>query len=109
GGAFNDLVEVAGDLELDGRLDVVVSPGRSFGPGVYRVFNYGGALGGPGLTLGTLPGGSDFHVQTSVANQVNLVNTDRLVLRFWDGAAGGRNDDAITGGDGVWQNDGGND
>lgn len=109
GGAFNDLVDVGGDLVLGGTLNVATSAGGSFGPGIYRVFNYGGALSGPGLALGTLPAGTDFHVQTSVDHEVNLVNTDGMALRFWDGAAGGRNDGAITGGDGVWQNDGGND
>ncbi|MGY0556947.1 autotransporter-associated beta strand repeat-containing protein [Lysobacter sp. A421] len=109
GGAFNDLIAVGGDLVLDGTLDVATSAGGSFGPGIYRVLNYGGALSGPGLTLGTLPSGTDFYVQTSVAHEVNLINTSGLALRFWDGAAGGRNDGTITGGDGIWQNTAGND
>src|SRR5690606_30332974 len=109
GGALNDLVEVGGDLVLGGTLNVATSEGGSFSPGIYRVFNYGGALSGPGLTLGTLPAGTDFHVQTSVEHEVNLVNASGLALRFWDGAAGGRNDGVITGGDGVWQNAAGND
>ncbi|MGY0798534.1 autotransporter-associated beta strand repeat-containing protein [Lysobacter sp. A286] len=109
GGAFNDLIDVGGDLVLGGTLDVATSAGGSFGPGIYRVLNYGGALSGPGLTLGTLPSGTDFYVQTSVAHEVNLINTSGLALRFWDGAAGGRNDGTITGGDGIWQNTAGND
>ncbi|MGN7726536.1 autotransporter-associated beta strand repeat-containing protein [Luteimonas sp. 22616] len=109
GGAFNDLIDVGGDLVLGGTLDVATSAGGSFGPGIYRVLNYGGTLSGPGLTLGTMPSGTDFYVQTSVAHEVNLINTSGLALRFWDGATGGRNDGAITGGDGIWQNTAGND
>ncbi len=104
GGAFNDLIEVGGDLTLDGTLNVSVTSGGSFDPGVYRVINYGGTLTDNGLTAD--PG---YFVQTSVANQVNLVNTTGLTLRFWDGAAGAKNDGMITGGDGLWQASSGND
>ncbi|WP_033074182.1 autotransporter-associated beta strand repeat-containing protein [Sphingopyxis sp. MWB1] len=109
GGAFNDLVNVGGDLLLDGTLNVVTSAGGSFDPGIYRVINYAGALTNNGLMIGAIPAGTDFFVQTSVPNQVNLINTNGLALRFWDGASGGRNDAIITGGDGVWQNISGND
>ncbi|MBT2793332.1 autotransporter outer membrane beta-barrel domain-containing protein [Paraburkholderia strydomiana] len=108
GGAFNDLTEVGGDLALAGALNVQTTPGATFSPGVYRVINYTGVLTNNGLSVGTIPS-PDFYVQTSVANQVNLVNTAGLTLRFWDGAAGARNDGAIQGGDGVWQNSLGND
>jgi fibronectin-binding autotransporter adhesin len=111
GGAYNDLVNVGGDLVLDGTLNVSVPAtpaGGSFGPGVYRVYNYGGALTDNGLAIGSVPaGGSDLYVQTSVANQVNLVNTTGVLLNYWDGpgGAGGaqRNNGAIEGGSGVWQ------
>ena len=49
GGALNDLVNVGGDLTLDGTINVTVPAGGSFGPGIYRVFNYGGALTDNGL------------------------------------------------------------
>jgi fibronectin-binding autotransporter adhesin len=104
GGAYNDLIEVGGDLVLGGTLNVQETPGGVFEPGVYRVINYGGALTNNGLTVD--PG---YFVQTSVANQVNLVNTTGLTMRFWDGVAGGKNDNIITGGDGLWQNSSGND
>nr|WP_269670611.1 autotransporter outer membrane beta-barrel domain-containing protein [Stenotrophomonas sp. SY1] len=107
GGPFNDLVVVGGDLVLDGTLDVTVTLGGSFGTGTYRLINYAGALTDNGLTLGTLPS-SAFHVQTSIAKQVNLVNTNGLLLNFWDGAAGPKNDGHINGGDGLWQNHSGN-
>ena len=104
GGAFNDLIDVGGDLTLDGTLNVAVPPGGSFDPGVYRVINYGGTLSDNGLTVS-----SGYFVQTSVATQINLVNTTGLTMRFWDGVNGGKNDGAITGGDGLWQASGGND
>lgn len=106
GGPLNDLVNVGGDLTLDGVLNVSTTPGGVFGPGIYRVFNYGGALTDNGLALGGSPA-SGLSVQTSVGGQVNLVNTGGLMLNFWDGAAGPKNDNAINGGDGVWRIDGG--
>ncbi|MCW6528634.1 autotransporter-associated beta strand repeat-containing protein [Sphingomonas sp. MMSM20] len=109
GGALNDLVNVGGNLTLAGTLNVATSSSGSFDPGIYRVINYAGSLTDNGLVIGSIPSGTDFYVQTSVAHQVNLINTDGLALRFWDGATGGRNDGVITGGDGVWQNASGND
>ena len=109
GGALNDLVNVGGDLVLDGVLNVGVPAGGAFDVGVYRMFNYGGSLTDNGVTLGTLPGGANANVQTSIAGQVNLINSAGLTLNFWDGAAGPKNDGVINGGSGVWQNSGGND
>ncbi|WP_333605857.1 autotransporter-associated beta strand repeat-containing protein, partial [Novosphingobium sp.] len=109
GGPLNDLVNVGGDLTLGGTLNVTTSGGGSFDPGIYRVINYSGTLTNNGLAIGSIPSGTDFYVQISVAGQVNLINTNGLALRFWDGAAGVRNDGLITGGDGVWQNVSGND
>ncbi|KTD99948.1 hypothetical protein ATE68_05720 [Sphingopyxis sp. H038] len=104
GGALNDLVNVGGDLTLDGTINVTVPAGGSFGPGIYRVFNYDGTLIDNGLTLGTIPGGAGgVSVQTGIAGQVNLVNSQGLALSFWDGAAGPKHDGALNGGDGVWR------
>ncbi|HWK42654.1 MAG TPA: autotransporter outer membrane beta-barrel domain-containing protein, partial [Croceibacterium sp.] len=81
----------------------------AFDAGVYRVFDYGGTLTDNGLALGTMPVGSNTIVQTSVAGQVNLVNSAGLTLNFWDGTDGIRNNGAIEGGNGVWQNSAGDD
>lgn len=108
GGALNDLTTIGGNLVLDGTLNVSVSPGGTFGPGVYRVFNYNGTLTNNGLSVGTIPS-TDYFVQTAIANQVNLVNTEGLTLNYWDGAAGPKFNGVIDGGDGVWQNSTGND
>lgn len=109
-GSGSDRVDVTGNLTLAGTLNVANAGG--FGGGIYRLFNYGGTLTNNGLALGTLPGGvsaSDLSVQTSVASQVNLVNSNGLTLKFWDGdAAGNANNNAIDGGTGVWSATSGN-
>ncbi|WP_183005759.1 autotransporter-associated beta strand repeat-containing protein [Achromobacter sp. UMC71] len=111
GGPFNDLTNVGGNLSLGGKLNVSLSPGGSFDPGIYRVINYGGTLSNPGsLTLGTLPAGADpanYFVQTSVDKQVNLVNTNGLTLNYWDGDAGPKNNGQVNGGTGTWVAPGG--
>ncbi|MFT4955203.1 MAG: fibronectin-binding autotransporter adhesin [Brevundimonas sp.] len=104
-GAADDasaLFDVAGDLTLDGSLEVTDVGG--FGAGVYRLFDYGGVLTDNGLDIGAVPTGvsaDDLLVQTSVANQVNLVSTFDVELRFWDGP-GAADDGAIQGGAGTW-------
>src|SRR5690606_9393066 len=76
GGALNDLVNVDGDLVLDGTINVSTSAGGTFGPGIYRVFNYGGALTDNGLELGSIVRGTaDIVGQSSVAGQVELGDT----------------------------------
>jgi fibronectin-binding autotransporter adhesin len=114
GGALNDLINVNGDLNLDGKLNITQTPGGSFDVGVYRVFNYTGSLTNNILDIGTAPpAADDLYVQTSVAGQVNLINRTGVVLNFWDGngpADGStKNNREIEGGDGVWQNSAGND
>jgi fibronectin-binding autotransporter adhesin len=109
GGSLNDLVNVGGKLVLDGTLNVSVTTGGSFDAGIYRLFNYGGSLTDNGLTLGAMPSDSAVTVQTSVAGQVNLVNTNGLLLSYWDGAGNGKNNDIINGGNGLWQSATGND
>lgn len=103
GGAFNDLINVNGNLTLGGTLDVSESVGGTFGPGIYRLFNYGGVLTDNGLTLGRRPAGSDNSLMTSIAGQVNLVNRGGLTLTYWDGDNGARHNGAVDGGDGVWR------
>lgn len=108
GGPLNDLIDVGGDLVLNGTLDVATSGGGSFDPGVYRVISYAGSLIDNGLVVGTIPS-PDFYLQTSVYRQINLVNTGGLALRYWDGDAGPKNNTTIDGGNGIWQHVTGND
>ena len=122
GGQLNDLTNVNGNLTLDGVINVA-DQGQTLGAGVYRVINYTGALTNNGLTIGsymtaptspqdtpvTVAPLTGFSVQTSIPGQVNLVNTAGLSLNYWDGQAGPKNDNAINGGNGIWQGTGGND
>ncbi len=102
GGALNDLVDVGGNLTLDGTLNVATSVSGSFGPGVYRLFNYSGTLTDNGLDLGMMPVGSIVSLQTGVAGQVNLLNTGDVAFSFWDGGAEPKLNHLIDGGSGVW-------
>ena len=59
--------------------------------------------------LGSVPPGTTEVVQTSVAHQVNLVNTTGVTLNYWDGAAAAnKNNGVVDGGNGTWQNSAGN-
>ena len=96
------LFNVHGPLTLAGTLNVADLGG--FGPGSYRLFNHTGALTDNGVVFGTLPSGTtpaSLTVQTSVAQQVNLINSSGATLQFWDGP-GGHNDGVIEGGTGTW-------
>lgn len=65
-GGPNDLVIVAGDLTLDGVLNI-----EQIGPaGTYRLFDYTGELTDLGLTV---PDPNKFFIDTSILGQVNLV------------------------------------
>ncbi|OAT21457.1 hypothetical protein M979_0316 [Buttiauxella noackiae ATCC 51607] len=111
GGALNDLVNINGDLNLDGKLNIAQTPGGTFDVGIYRVFNYTGNLTDNLMDIGVAPDAADdLYVQTSIAGQVNLVNRTGVILRFWDGElSASKNNSEINGGDGVWQNSAGND
>lgn len=98
------LFHVANNLTLDGTLNI--TSGGAFGPGVYSLMTYGGALTDNGLDIGSTPFGStaaDFGVQTSVAGQVNLISNALPNLAFWDGdGAVNANNNIVDGGSGVW-------
>ena len=100
GGPLNDLIVVAGDVSLGGKLNVALSPGGSLDVGVYRVISYGGTLSNAaGLTLGALPTGADrtdYFIQTSVDKQVNLTYSNGLTLNHWDGGVGPKNNSQST-------------
>jgi fibronectin-binding autotransporter adhesin len=72
-GGTNDLVQVNGNLTLDGLLNV--TQGTSFGYGIYRLFNYTGTLTNNSVVLdaGLLTAYPGSTVDTSTSGQVNLV------------------------------------
>ncbi len=108
GGSNNDLIEVSGDLVLDGLLNVTDIGG--FGAGIYRLINYGGTLTDNELAIGFTPPGipaADLLIQTSVNNQVNLISTAGAELGFWDGGNPALYDNGVVdGGMGTWRADG---
>lgn len=95
------LFDVAGDLTLDGTINVAST--GAYGLGVYGLMTYGGVLTDNGLMVGATPGGAARTlVQTSVAGQVNIVHAPTELL-FWDGGNVGQHDDgAVNGGSGTW-------
>jgi hypothetical protein len=75
GGGVNDLLQVNGDLLLDGTLNLAsVLNGTVLSEGVYRLINYTGSLTNDTLDLGS--GFSPlrtYSIDVSVPGQVNLV------------------------------------
>ncbi|KAA6176805.1 transporter [Pseudomonas marginalis] len=102
-GSSTTVVNVAGNLTLDGTLNV--SDAGGFGVGVYQLFRYGGSLTDNGLLLGTLPTGivpGALSLQTSLANQLNLlVQTTPGQIQFWNGGTTSP-DGTVHGGSGTW-------
>ncbi|MBB6262630.1 autotransporter-associated beta strand protein [Paenochrobactrum gallinarii] len=101
----NGLFYIQGNLTLNGQLNITDKGG--FGPGLYRVFDYDGALTDDGFVIGSVPAGNSasMTIQTSVAKQVNLVNSAGASLNFWNGADTSKHGNGtINGGDGVWNN-----
>ncbi|RLU10930.1 hypothetical protein CS076_11185 [Pseudomonas prosekii] len=102
-GGGNALLNVGGNLTLDGALNV--SDIGGFGSGVYRLIDYVGGLTDNGLQVGSVPGSvlpGDLQVQTALANQVNLlVTAPNVTVQFWDGAQLLGNG-AVDGGSGTW-------
>lgn len=97
GGPANDLVNVTGDLTLDGTLN-----GQVASAGYYRLFNYGGEQSGSFDTVAITPVYTHTDVLTNVAGQVNLLaRGEGQQVQFWDGTdmVG---DGTVKGGDGAW-------
>jgi outer membrane autotransporter protein len=89
------LFDVAGNVTLDGTLDITGAPG--FGTGVYHLIEYGGSLTDNGLALGSVPLDFTTAVNTATAQQVNLtVYADPTRTQFWQGGS------SPVGGSGVW-------
>ncbi|MFC4256476.1 autotransporter domain-containing protein [Croceibacterium xixiisoli] len=101
-GIDSDLIEVTGNLVLDGQIDIIDT--GAFGPGLYRLISYGGTLTDRGMEIGATPGGvrvRDLTIQTDVANQINLILAEPGSYTFWDGVDQDGNNQ-IDARDGVW-------
>lgn len=75
-GGNNDRVAVAGDLVLNGTLNVADLGG--LGTGSYRLFDYSGTLSDQGVAVGSLPAGFDATINTATAGEVDLVVVELL-------------------------------
>ncbi|CAB3866580.1 hypothetical protein LMG3410_02572 [Achromobacter aegrifaciens] len=95
------LFNVMGNLTLAGKLNI--SDAGNLGDGVYRLFNYGGGLtiNGIGVDTSRVGGIGGMTVQTSTANQVNLLVQSNLPVQAWDGSRLVA-DGSIDGGNGTW-------
>lgn len=92
-------VTVNGDLRLDGALFNVQDAG-GFGAGVYRLFDYTGAL--TTSNGGLLPLGTGLNIQTIIGSKrINLISTVGAELNFWN-ANGLASPTQMGGGSGVW-------
>jgi fibronectin-binding autotransporter adhesin len=98
-GTTSDLVAIAGNLTLDGILDVTALTG--FGAGSYTLFQYGGSLTNNGLTFGTMPTGFAYAIDLSTTNYVKL--TVAPADLYWDGPNTTPNG-TVNGGTGTWNN-----
>ncbi|OOL18311.1 hypothetical protein AL01_05790 [Bombella intestini] len=115
GGAYNDFVDVKGNLALGGTLSIQPTEGgpnvnnSSLMTGLYRLYSYGGVLSGTQqhIEVASQTPTEGLALQTSIDHQVNLaVRTDGF--NYWDGdnsshrAANGTGNDRVDGGNGVW-------
>ncbi|MEZ2298520.1 autotransporter outer membrane beta-barrel domain-containing protein [Variovorax sp. RCC_210] len=96
-------VSVGGDLLIAGSTTLNVTNAGGFGPGVYRLVDYGGALTGGGtLALGGVPAGSALSLQNLAADKrFTLVNSTGMTLNFWN-ANGLASPTQSGGGTGTW-------
>jgi autotransporter-associated beta strand protein len=72
-GTTSDAVVANGALTLAGTLNVI--PVTGFGPGTYTLFTYNpvNTFNFSSLTLGTVPGGYNYAINTSTPGQVKLI------------------------------------
>ncbi|WP_244425233.1 autotransporter-associated beta strand repeat-containing protein [Pseudaminobacter salicylatoxidans] len=93
----SDRIDVTGDLDLNGTLDLAQSSDPTDGTaglGYYRLMTYGGALSGNGLSIGSTPAFADPSIYEIQAGGGNV---DLFIA--------GSGDDALQhwqGGDGIW-------
>lgn len=73
GSGINDLINVDGNLILNGTFNIL--PVTGFGAGTYRLINYTGTFVNNGVALGTVPSGFIGVLNFSTTNEVNLVIT----------------------------------
>lgn len=106
GGPSNDLVNVMGELALNGGT-IRIQRGPGFSGGQYTLFTYGSLTGALGnMTFDPIGGG--FVGNLALGNGTVLLNTVSISdLVWWNGATASPTG-AVEGGDGIWSVAGGN-
>ena len=98
----SDSVSVGGDVSIAGNAILNVTDAGGFGPGVYRLVDYGGTLTSGTLALGSVPGGTALTLQNlSDDKRFMLVNSTGMTLNFWN-ANGLASPTQSGGGTGTW-------
>ena len=97
----SDSVSVNGDLAINGST-LTINDAGSFGPGLYRLFEYTGTLSesNGGLQLANPDPAYDLQYLAG-DKQINLINTVGTTLNFWN-ANGLASGTTQGGGDGTW-------
>ena len=97
----SDSVTVNGDLAINGSTLTINDTG-SFGPGLYRLFDYTGTLSesNGGLQLANPDPAYDLQYLAG-DKQINLINTTGTTLNFWN-ANGLASGTTQGGGNGTW-------
>ncbi|RCS24840.1 autotransporter outer membrane beta-barrel domain-containing protein [Phyllobacterium salinisoli] len=95
------MVDVNGDVDLNGTVKVSDSSGAGFGPGVYGIVHYTGTRTGTLTADGSLATYNLTLQQGVVANHINLINLGTGERNWWD-PTGANNDGTIKGGNGTW-------
>ncbi|KIQ19098.1 hypothetical protein RT97_28870 [Variovorax paradoxus] len=98
----SDSVSVGGNMTVNTNAVLNVTDAGGFGPGVYRLVDYGGTFAGGTLTLGSVPAGAALSLQNLAADKrFMLVNSTGLTLNFWN-ANGLASPTQSGGGTGTW-------
>jgi len=94
-------VSVTDNLTLDG-VSLSVTDAGGFGPGLYRLFDYGGTLTMSNGGFAAIPTGATIQYLAG-DKKINLINTQGLTLNLWN-ANGQATTTAMGGGSGTWSN-----
>ncbi|NKB79644.1 hypothetical protein HED49_16875 [Ochrobactrum daejeonense] len=88
----SDRIDVAGDLTLDGTLNLAQSGNAGDGAaglGYYRVMTYGGTLTDNGLDIGTTPVSGNYEIQAGAGNiDLFIAASGDDTLQHWQGGDG---------------------
>ena len=94
-------VSVTGNLTLNG-MTLSMTDAGGFGPGLYRLFDYGGTLTMSNGGFAAIPTSATIQFLTA-DKKINLINTQGLMLNLWN-ANGQASSTAMGGGSGTWSN-----